>query len=79
MTQEAEYEIPSVERLPTVSPKGWCRMGLMIQAPKDDRSAGEKARDTAGIVGSRTRTFLIGVTIYQPDVEPSAQGRCRFQ
>jgi hypothetical protein len=24
---------------------------------------------------SRTRTSLIGVTIYQPDVEPSAQGR----
>jgi hypothetical protein len=24
---------------------------------------------------ARTRTSLIGVTIYQPDVEPSAQGR----
>jgi hypothetical protein len=27
-------------------------MGLMSQAPKDTRSAAEKARDTAGIVGS---------------------------
>jgi hypothetical protein len=27
-------------------------MGLMTQASKDARSAGEKARDTAGIVGS---------------------------
>jgi hypothetical protein len=37
----------------TVTPKGpGYRMGPMSQAPKDTRSAAEKARDTAGIVGS---------------------------
>lgn len=37
----------------TVTPKGrGCRIGVMSQAPKDTRSAAEKARDTAGIVGS---------------------------
>ena len=37
----------------TVTPRGGrCRMGGMSQAPKDSRSAAEKARDTAGIVGS---------------------------
>jgi hypothetical protein len=37
----------------TVTPKGrGCRIGTMSQAPKDTRSAAEKARDTAGIVGS---------------------------
>jgi hypothetical protein len=37
----------------TVTPKGrGYRIGAMSQAPKDTRSAAEKARDTAGIVGS---------------------------
>jgi hypothetical protein len=37
----------------TVTPRGGrYRMGGMSQAPKDTRSAAEKARDTAGIVGS---------------------------
>ena len=37
----------------TVTPKGrGYRIAAMSQAPKDTRSAAEKARDTAGIVGS---------------------------
>jgi len=37
----------------TVTPKGrQYRIGPMSQAPKDTRSAAEKTRDTAGIVGS---------------------------
>ena len=37
----------------TVTPKGrGYRIGAMSQAPKDMRSAAEKARDTAGIVGN---------------------------
>ena len=37
----------------TVTPKGrGYRIGAMSQAPEDTRSAAEKARDTAGIVGS---------------------------
>ena len=37
----------------TVTPKGrGYRIGPMSQAPKDTRSAAEKARDTAGIVGN---------------------------
>lgn len=37
----------------TVTPRGGrYRMGRMSQAPKDTRSAAEKARDTAGIVGN---------------------------
>jgi hypothetical protein len=38
---------------PTMTPKGrGYRIGPMSQAPKDTRSAAEKARDTAEIVGS---------------------------
>jgi hypothetical protein len=42
--------------LPTATPRG-CgyRIELMSQTPKDTRSAGEKARDTASIVGSLTQ------------------------
>ena|SRR5271166_4465135 len=37
----------------TVTPKGrGYRMRAMSQAPKDTRSAAQKARDTAGIVGN---------------------------
>jgi hypothetical protein len=38
---------------PTMTPKGrGYRIGAMSHAPKDTRSAAEKARDTAEIVGS---------------------------
>jgi hypothetical protein len=44
---------PTVGRLPTVTAKG-CgyRIGALNQAPKDTRSAADKARDAAGIVAS---------------------------
>jgi hypothetical protein len=39
--------------LPTATPRGCGHIiGRMSQAPKDTRSAAEKARDTASIVGS---------------------------
>ena len=38
---------------PTMTPAGGgYRIALMSRAPKDTRSAAEKARDTAGIVGN---------------------------
>jgi hypothetical protein len=42
-------------------------------------SRGRRDAHTSGVTHApkrpRTRTSLIGVTIYQPDVEPSAKGR----
>jgi len=50
-------------------------MELMIQAPKDTRSGAEKARDTAGIIGSLKHEAMVQTPRMKPFINEPCEAR----